>query len=99
MLGSYFQESQNYNAQAKPITHHTADTQILIWDNCLYIASTDNGRKWKLCLKKKKRDKKMLRDKQENPNQHSVLHADNRNQCEPISISSWLTEFVRHLVH
>jgi hypothetical protein len=76
LLGSYFQESQNYNAQAKPITHHTADTQMLIYDiHCLYIAGTDDGSKWKLYLKKKKRrDKKMLRDKQENPNQHSVSH-------------------------
>jgi len=41
----------------------------------------------------------MLRDKQENPNQHSVLHNDNRDQCKSISIPSWLTEFVRHLVH
>jgi len=40
----------------------------------------------------------MLREKQENLN-HSVLHTDNRNQCDPISIPSWLIEFVRHLVH
>jgi hypothetical protein len=60
LLGSYFQESQNYNAQAKPITHNTADTQMLIYEiNCLYIASTDNGRKLKLNLKKK-------RERQEN---------------------------------
>jgi hypothetical protein len=45
-------------------------------------------------LLKKKNDKEMLREKQENPNQHSVLHTDNRNLCDPISIPSWLTEFV-----
>jgi hypothetical protein len=49
--------------------------------------------------KKKKSGKKMLREKQENPNQHSVLHADNRNQYKPILILSWLTEIVRYLVH
>jgi len=51
LLGSYIQASQNYNAQTKPITHHTADTQMLMYEiHCLYIASTDNGRKWKLYL-------------------------------------------------